>query len=233
MTPEPQSLLTRERPDLWQRALTIATRTTGMLYLPKLTEADGSVSMCGGGYDGNTYPPRPSAPYDPSPARDHEWRWEDDGRGYAWRPKKDPEPGAGKDEEPAEKLLGVLVPEGAMEWLLHEVGHWVAATERERRLPDYGYGQEERGVGKLREWQAWAFEDAVLSPFGNARLFAPPAHRGGVAFRKAGPIAVEHGFYIDRRIAAAGVDTCEWRALYGEWIRHEQRKAVPSWQAIQ
>lgn len=125
--------------------------------------------------------------------------------------------------------LHVYVPEGGMEWLLHEVGHWVAATPEERRLPDYGYGQEEIGVGKAREWQAWAFEEIVLAPFGHSRDFIPPKQRGGVAFSKNQPIPGEALRHIERSIQSDFIDVAEWRVVYGDWIRHEQGRSSPSW----
>lgn len=44
----PRSALTLERPDIWSRALALATRTTGMVYLPKLPGPDGEIWACGG-----------------------------------------------------------------------------------------------------------------------------------------------------------------------------------------
>ena len=72
--------------------------------------------------------------------------------------------------------LGVYVPSGAMEWLLHEVGHWVAASDADRLLPNYGIpasdvDRQRPSLGDDPEVEAWAFEEAVLSHLGPARYF--------------------------------------------------------------
>lgn len=157
-------------------------------------------------------------------------------RGYYRRKLVEEEECLKKIEEELAKRTGlstlhVLVPEGAMEWLLHEAGHWVAATLEERRLPDYGYGQEEKGMGKAREWQAWAFEEIVLAPFGHSREFIPPKQKGGVAFAKNGQIPGEHLRHVERNIRElSDMHVEEWRAIWGEWIAYEQARSVPSWE---
>jgi hypothetical protein len=113
----------------------------------------------------------------------------------------------------------VEVPEGAFEWLLHEVGHWVASDDEDRARPNYGLDGEDDGIGPKREWQAWAFEEIVLAPFGNARLLAAPSCRDGVGFSKPGPIDDTHHRHIDRRVRDSKVDIEEWRALAGDWYR--------------
>lgn len=133
------------------------------------------------------------------------------------------------------KLAGtLLVPEGAMEWLLHEVGHWVAATEEERRLPNFGFGVIREGIctctenftecrcGDEREWQAWAFEEIILSPFGNSRFFCPPPHRGGLAFDKNQPIPDTAFRHIETRLRADSIHVEQWRQIWGEWLRWGQ-----------
>jgi hypothetical protein len=128
------------------------------------------------------------------------------------------------------KLQCVPVPEGAMEWLLHEVGHWVAASDTERAAPDYGMGTLRAGectctgnftecrCGDEREWQAWAFEELILGPHGQARSFCPPPHRGGIAFMSADPIAAEYLHHVEGRIKEARLDIEAWRALWSEWV---------------
>lgn len=111
----------------------------------------------------------------------------------------------------------VWVPEGAMEWLLHEVGHYVASTPAERRLPNYGVTSAEFGHDGDREWQAWAFQEIVLAPWGPARHFAPPTQRDGAAFAKAGPMPQRALHHVDRRIAELGLDIERWRIVWGAW----------------
>ena len=246
MIDEPDSKLTRERPDIWHRALTLATEQTGMLYLPKRPLADGTISACGGYYGPLSIPgygppgPKPSPPHEDvrrreikeieDGIREHEQEIERLERVIADKLSE-----AEKCRERVKEIrariekargelkrrkgLSALVPDGAMEWLLHEVGHYVAATPEERLLPDYGYGQEAKGVGKAREWQAWAFEEIVLAPWGPSRLFCPPTHRGGAAFSKNGPMPQWALHHAERQMAASRVDVERWRALYGEWIR--------------
>jgi hypothetical protein len=118
----------------------------------------------------------------------------------------------------AAEINAVLVPDGAMEWLLHEVGHHLAASQRQRTLPNHGLTLDHIGDGRA-EWRAWAFEEIILAPWGPARHFAPPTQRDGVAFEKNGPIDAWHMRFMERRIARDRVDIAEWRSIYGEWVR--------------
>lgn len=250
---EPTSRLVLERPRLWIRTVALATRVTACLYEPKVPGNDGSIFACGGGYY------RPPPPKTTEEIEQEEidrlenlidWLkrqiegYKNDINEWNEQIKDREQKIAEKQEELRQKEAElarrkglpthhVYVPEGAMEWLLHEVGHWVAATPEERRLPDYGYGQEEKGVGKAREWQAWAFEEIILAPFGHSREFIPPKQRGGVAFAKNGQIPGEHLRHVERHIREVAIDVDEWRALYGEWIRHEQESTDPSWERLQ
>lgn len=136
-----------------------------------------------------------------------------------------------KKERAGLTLSPIPVPDGAMEWLLHEVGHWVASTSTERLLPNYGYGTvKEKGWGKDREWQAWAFEEIVMAPFGPARGFAPIEHRGGTAFDGAGwqGIPEHHLKYAYAQILASGISVEQWRTLYGEWVRWGTERRIYS-----
>lgn len=128
----------------------------------------------------------------------------------------------------AKPRIVIPVPEGAMEWLLHEIGHWVAATPEERLLPDYGYGQEAKGVGKARELQAWVFEEIVLAPWGQARDLCPPPHRGGVAFTHTATPDDRRRIDLALNLAPQ-VDIDQWRALYAAWIEWELTRSRPSW----
>jgi len=153
-------------------------------------------------------------------------------RGYINDYKKSIKERQKRIEDNQKKLEGtLLVPEGAMEWLLHEVGHWVAATEEERALPNFGFGIIREGVctctsnftecrcGDEREWQAWAFEEIILSPLGNSRLFCPPPHRGGVAFDKNLPIPPEAFRHIEARLRADSIAIEQWREIWSEWVQ--------------
>ncbi|HEY3500256.1 MAG TPA: hypothetical protein VGK73_36445 [Polyangiaceae bacterium] len=111
------------------------------------------------------------------------------------------------------------VPDGAMEWLLHEVGHYVAATPAERLLPNYGLSESEHGYDGDRELQAWAVQEIILAPFGYARGFAPPTQRDGAAFNKPGPLPPAAMQHAAREIARLGIDVEMWRVAWGEWVK--------------
>lgn len=199
------SRLTVERPDLWQRGLDLATGLTGYLYLPKLPLPDGTIFACG---YGNW----------PAPTIDEKIRNKEDYieqlRRGGWTEAELKDRLAELDE--LKKLRGdsvcsaVLVPDGAMEWLLHEVGHWIAASPEERQLPNYGNGHE---------IEAWAFEEIVLGQFGPARHFAPLTQRDGTAFDLSGPIPAWAFRHIDRQIAADRIAVEQFKLLWAEWVQ--------------
>lgn len=231
---EPQSELTLHRPDIWVRGLTLATSLTGYEYTPKLPLPDGSVSMCGGPSQiGPRYAewfkrrqrlwdesasrfPRPDAPGGRAPGdawREHSKKvdeWLHKRREWVKEQQK------GEEEPPRNTAP---VPPGAMEWLLHEVGHWIAASIDERAQPNYGLSASEIGHDGEREWQAWAFEEIVLKPFGSAREFAPPTQRDGAAFSKCGPMPDRHLRHVERRMVELGLELQPWRIVWGEWVR--------------
>lgn len=245
MSPEPTSRLTRERPDLWHRTVALATRVTGCLYVPKEPLADGTISACGGDPAPLPTPEeqRRNKIKHAKANRDfyrrriegYEMDIEDinapdtpDGLARIERLRGEIQYEREKLDRTERELteLGVKtaplvipVPDGAMEWLLHEAGHWIVSTPEERALPNYGYGTEAKGHGKLREWQAWGFEEIILAPWGPSRMFCPPTHRGGVAFSQNGPMPEWATAHADREIARLGLDVEEWRTLYREWIR--------------
>lgn len=122
--------------------------------------------------------------------------------------------------------IGVVrVPEGAMEWLLHEVGHWLVATPEERKRPAYGIvGNEDAGEWACkREQAAVALEVIVLAPWGDARAIAPPSQRDGVGFERDLPPeafkAAERALEERRGL----VDLL--RSVYAPWMRIEQSAA--------
>lgn len=225
---EPQSKLTLERPELWRRALTLATNLTGYIYAPKLPATDGTVWACGEGSAYYRPEPTPQERIDKIEREISNQREKLKRTDLLKRPALIREIERNRieiDQLKKEFNLSpvVYVPEGAMEWLLHEVGHYVAATPTERLLPDYGYGTiKKKGWGKARELQAWGFEEIILSPFGNARLFAPPEHQGGTAFEKAGPISEAATHHAQQQMETLGIDAEQWRVLYGEWVEWEK-----------
>ena len=112
-----------------------------------------------------------------------------------------------------------MVPDGAMEWLLHEVGHWVVASPEERQLRNYGVSESEYGHDGEREWQAWAFAEIVLAPFGPSRMLAPPSQRDGAAFSKVGPLPRGCLRHAEREILTLGISVEQWRHVWGQWVR--------------
>lgn len=281
---QPNSQLTTERPDIWIRAVALASSVTGLEYVHKAPLPDGTIYACGGGF---YYPPTPPTPQQIiiKKINNIDWKigeeergikhFEDDPEWGNWNVRKkekeieeleknrdqinekgvptpqldqqirdlNKELPAVRDEyqkwrkgqiDEANKKIGDLkkersglslspisVPDGAMEWLLHEVGHWVASTSTERQLPNYGYGiVKQKGWGKDREWQAWAFEEIIMAPFGPSRGFAPVEHRGGTAFDGAGwqGIPEQHLRHASAQILASGISVEQWRTLYSEWV---------------
>lgn len=222
MSAEPSSKLTLERPDIWARALLLATGLTGMEYAPKTPLADGTIYACGG------MPARIPTPSERIKERESEIDRmkgliieHPENRDYyeMWIKRHEEQIERIKRENGIATASRVFVPEGAVEWLLHEVGHWVVATSDERLLPNYGYGSIKKiGWGAAREWQAWAFEEIILAPWGPARELAPPSQQDGAAFSRIGPMpnfALRHANSSMREL---GVDIAQWRQVYGDWI---------------
>lgn len=279
MSDQPNSQLTAERPDIWDRAVALATSVTGLEYVHKAPLPDGTIYACGG-YGYGHYTPPPPTPEEiiirkiddiDRRIKDHEnsiaWREDPDNddndlrklkkqRDEA-RKRKIPTPELNRQIQDGERsrkerikneigelrekigelqkeraeytLSPIPVPDGAMEWLLHEVGHWVASTPDERLLPNYGYGTiKQKGWGSGREWQAWAFEEIILAPFGSSRGFAPLEHRGGTAFDGPGHqlIPEEHLRHANAQIKASGISIEQWRALYSEWVKWGTERTI-------
>jgi hypothetical protein len=195
-----RSLLTRTRPDVWSGGLSLATALTGLRYVHKEPLAGGTIYACGKERRPSYRRRDPASPY-----------------------RRDPSHVPGRRDPTPDHLIidpdEVPVPEGAMEWLLHEVGHYVAASPKERLLPNYGLSESEHGHDGEREWQAWAFEEIVLAPFGPSRLFAPPSQRDGAAYARSGPMPAAYLRHVERQIAALGLDVERLRVEWGEWVR--------------
>lgn len=217
----PNSRLTVARPDIWTRGLQLATSVTGYAYLPKLPLVDGTIFACGSyRYE----PPKPVKTPEQKEQEERQDRIDKIDGEIRWRERlirertEDIATFTKEIEELKKERAGlttaapfVLVPEGEMEWLLHEVGHWLASTPAERAMPNYGDGHE---------LEAWAFEQIVLGPVigKDARLIAPLTQRDGTAFDWAGPLPAWSFRHIDRCVRADRVDVEAFRVLWGEWI---------------
>jgi hypothetical protein len=232
MNMEPRSRLSAQRPDIWARALTLATGLTGCTYAHKEPRANGTIYACG------SYEIPPSTLEEQ--LEDAKWHREgnikDGGTGEYWQGEVDRlkvEIEKRDKKKPPSAASSMFVPEGEMEWLLHEVGHWVAATPAERLLPNYGLHDDiaftQGGFEKIvvpstgllaeREWQAWGFEEIILQPWGPSRLLASPTQQDGVAFSKPGPMPHFAMRHAERQMDALNVDIEEWRSVYGDWMQ--------------
>lgn len=233
------SALTQSRPDIWRRAVSLSASLTGMRYPHKSPLPGGEIYACG--------VPRQM------PSQKRERIHEDISR-YKIQRERAQERGDRQEvdriddaikrrereleelseespDEGSQTTASVVVPDGAMEWLLHEVGHWVASDAAERSLPNYGLSSSEVGHDGDREWQAWAFEEIVLAPFGQARHFAPPTQRDGAAFLKNGPMPTQHLRHAERRIAELRLPLEPWRIVWGDWVRWGRAHGGAPWKA--
>jgi hypothetical protein len=234
---EPQSQLTALRPDIWLRGLDLARNLTGYTYARKDPLPNGTIYACGGGYTPFTKEEIEQQDQERRRRRDNPTKdeVESDIEVEEYRRaiyKHGPQRVIDQIEAELERLRQirdrhtlspvVYVPEGAMEWLLHEVGHYVAATPAERCLPNYGLlGDDDRHSAE-REWQAWAFEEIILAPYGPAREMAPPTQRDGVGFSKAGPMPQFALAHAEREMRQLSIDVEQWRAIYGDWLRWDR-----------
>lgn len=234
---EPVSELTCERPDIWLRAIDLAAGLTGYTYARKEPLPDGTIYACGGYYippPPDTRTPLQRIDDEISNLEDHanDYRkWiKDPKEKYDYRPSLDRiselirEKKKERDSLVKETKPIVHVPEGAMEWLLHEVGHYVAATSIERQLPNYGLLGDNDPHSADREWQAWALEEIVLEPFGHARDIAPPSQRDGVGYSRSGPVPERAMDHIARQLSTLPVDLTRWQRLYAEWVSWRANK---------
>ena len=149
--------------------------------------------------------------------------------GFAPRGSSD---GCGGEGNGCELPRLIFLPWGDPEWLLHEVGHFVAATAAERELPNYGLGAEETGLGAEREWQAWAFQEIILAPFGPARALAAPHRRDGVGFSVGGPIDDRYMRHAQRQIEQLGLDVDAWRHVYADWVSWGRGRHTAPWDSV-
>ena len=183
METEPTNRLTRERPDIWTRGVALFTASTGIAVLPKMPTPEGVIFSCGGAPD-YVFPPVPARREKTQEEinkeiaerseRDRQKRIGDLEQQIAWK-RRDIEK-ARQDQDRREKELAELeaelarqrrgvsaagfsvhVPDGAMEWLLHEMGHWVAATPAERSRPNFTREIDENLVvtHHIREGWRW------------------------------------------------------------------------------
>lgn len=217
----PDSLLMALRPDIWLRVLALAESTTGLSFPHKRELPDGALYACGGG-GGGWYEPTPAS--EPESDSLEELRRKRDElqkrvqeRDRLQRERLQREQLEREISELEKKLqLRVFVPEGSVEWVLHEVGHWLASTAAERMMPDHGLQSHPEDD---REWQALAFEALVLQPWGDPRYLCSPTVRDdSIVFRAPGPIAAHHARHIDAQLSSLGLSIQPWRQLASEWV---------------
>ena len=208
------SQLTVNRPDIWDRALRLAEATTGVTYVEKQPLPDGTIHACGGRSYPNYYqPPRDRNQYQdrslPPSIKEQLKRQ----RENLNRKRGEITSILDEIDNLISQLSGgdtapvVFIPSGAMEWLLHEVGHWVAASDKERRMINYGDGHE---------MEAFAFEDAVLGQA--SRPLVVPTQRDNCACELTGPLPQWAFSHIDKRIADDRIDIHQFRAIWLEWV---------------
>jgi hypothetical protein len=216
----PDSLLMARRPDIWMRTIALAESTTGLSFPHKRELPDGTLYACGSGYGGGGYAPAPTPESDSleelKRKRD-KLQKEVQEREQLKRERLQREQLEGEISELEKKLqLKVFVPEGSVEWVLHEVGHWLASTAAERMMPDHGLQAQ---ACDDREWQALAFESMVFRPWGDPRYLCSPTVRDdSVVFRTPGPIAAHHERHIDTQLSRSGLSIQPWRQLASEWV---------------
>ena len=203
------SQLTVDRPDIWCRALDLAQATTGMVYIEKKPLPDGTIHACGGSYYPEVYD-TPRKPHDPLGILNKIRRKRDELNRHRRDINKihdEIEDLINELKATPTRLPAVFVPSGAMEWLLHEVGHWVASSDMERNLPNYG---------DSHELSAYAFEDYV---FGQpSRLLVVPTQRDNFAFDLSSPLPQGSFLHIDRRLRESAIDLCPFKDIWGEWV---------------
>lgn len=212
----PDSLLVSTRPDIWFRALTLAEATTGLSFPHKRELPNGTLYACGSG--SGWYTPPSEETWRDADALDDLRRKRDELKKKVEDRERLQREQLEKEISELEKKLDlqVFVPEGSVEWVLHEVGHWLAASASERVLPDHGlqYHPEDD-----REWQAMAFESMVLQPWGDPRyLCAPTVRDDSVVFRTPGPVQERHTRHIDAQLHALALSIQPWRQLASEWV---------------
>lgn len=217
---EPQSRLTRERPDIWVRAVDLAHGLTGYTYARKDPLPNGSIYACGG------YLPTPrdrrtteEIKRDQIADIERRIRYYEDLEESSGDSKQDWIDSLKKERDELLAAPVVYVPEGAMEWLLHEVGHYIAASPAERVMPNYGLLGDGDTHSAIREWQAWAVEEIILAPFGHARDLAPPTQRDGVGYTKSGPIPLWATDHVGRQLQSLRFEVDPWQRLCAEWVQ--------------
>ena len=133
-----------------------------------------------------------------------------------------------------------MVPEGCGEGLLHEIGHYIAATSIERALPNYGFGdiiyepnegEYRRGVGWDREYQAYAFECAVFKQqamrFYNGRNGTSSPEHCGVLWRE--ELHPWHFRWVERHLGVINIPLDKVQHIWGKWVEWEISTGSPAW----
>lgn len=114
----------------------------------------------------------------------------------------------------------VRIPEGAVEWLLHEVAHYFVAESDEELHPNHGLQTVKPAVAELREWSAFAIQQAVFEPWGPVHLMVPPPHRGGLCYSTSRfPSAAIK--IADRQFGKGNPSLEYLRVIFGPWAKWE------------
>lgn len=274
---EPRSELTLTNPRLWLHAIETAKQLTGYEYLDKQPSSDGIIYACYGGGGYSIYSPavreeleRPKSESEKKQERIDEIDEEIESHEIIItdleieieehkestkknrRTIKDTKLEIEKLKKERDTLVSapiIRIPEGDIEWLLHEIGHYIAATNEERNLPNYGFNGN--GIDLIEdqteaahhaylntreafvEWSAWAFEEIVLAPFGNARQLCQPSCRDGIAFARHVDIPDEAFKHIELKIKTESIDVEMWRSIAADWFSWGRRKGIDApWSRI-
>jgi len=208
---KPRSALTLQRPDLWRTALELSAARTGLRFVPKVPLPDGTIYCCGGG---------PSKKID----RDLvELETDIERLKAAHRVGRLTETGEEslvilqkelKRIKERKNSLAVAVPEGAVEWLLHEVGHWLASTTKQRALPNYGLARESDADVMEHELRALAFQEIIFSPVAQARHLTPTSQKDGWGFDGPERLNSSHFRFAERAMIEANFDRQEWQSVF-------------------
>lgn len=130
------------------------------------------------------------------------------------------------DRHPIDTMLepGVVeIPEGAVEWLLHEVGHWVMSKHKGTDVVNYGLSLD----SIEEELLATAFQDIVFSPWDGAYSLAPKTVIAELSDPKdtnigfAQEISREMYREAEKRAIAAKIDFEYYCTVFGEWAEWE------------
>lgn len=243
----PSSLFALEKPLLWRQSLQIATRLTGKRYVNKLPSEDGTIWMCGSGGGGSFYSDEcdddewrkggyekkkdggtengedteDSGKEGVDELQDRIDRLERLDKDRKRRIEIDREIEILRKEKDRLHLAQIVhVPEGAVEWLAHEVGHWLSSDHRDAfNMGMTEYAENDSDVAR-QEWEAMAFEDILFAPWAPSRILMPPSYRGGIPFSK-DTISPVYFSAMEKKMRSARIDIEEWRQVFGPYAEWE------------